>query len=48
MGKFRMGSDTMEYSQKWTTFLFQNDFVLYIECYWKQENAAGINVLVFH
>ena len=31
-----------EHSQKWTSFLFQNDVILYIEPYWKQENAAAL------
>ena len=48
MGKFRMGSDAIEYSQKWTQFLFQNDVALYFEPYWKQGNAADINVFVVH
>ena len=32
-----------EHSQKLTTYLLQNDVVLYFESYWKRENVADIN-----
>ena len=33
---------------KMNPFLFQNDFALYFELYWKQENVIDINFLVLH
>ena len=32
-----------EHSQKLTTYLLQNDVVLYFKSYWKRENVADIN-----
>ena len=36
-----------EHSQKLTSYLFQNDVVLYFKPYWKRENAADINFWCF-
>ena len=38
-----VGLQMKEHSQKLTPYLFQNNFVLYFESYWKRENVTGIN-----
>ena len=37
-----------EYSKKLTSYLLQNDVVLYFEFYWKRENMADINFWDFN